>query len=149
VRLVAAICLVLGGCEGGPPLAEIGTGTSHFEPLEDRQSVPLIAGAQGGWHLWIAVRARGVDPSGVRVDVVSYPREAERPRQTTFHTLELVPHDGWFERAGLVQVLSTPECFHDREVVVSIDLIDHAERAAHDERVVVPHAGMSIGACAP
>ena len=141
------LCLVLAGCEGGPPLVEIGTGISQFEPLEDGQSMPLIAGAQGGWHLWIAVRARGVDPSGVRMAIVSYPQETERPKQTTFHTLDLAARDGWFERVGLVQVLSTPECFQDREVVVSVDVTDASSRAAHDERVVVPREETPIGAC--
>lgn len=149
MRILVALCLVLAACEGGPPLVEVGTGTARFEPLEDGQSTPLIAGAQGGFHLWVAVRARGLDPSGVRVEVVTYPLEAERPKQTTYHTLALEMREGWLERVGLVQVLSTPECFQDREVVVAIDATDAAGRTAHDERVVIPRWEIPIGACPP
>ena len=149
MRAVVLLCLLFGGCEGGPPLVEIGTGASRFEPLEDGQSMPLVAGAQGGFHLWISARARGIDPSDVHLTVVSYPRATERPRQTAFHALELAAREGWLERACLVQVLSTPECFQDREVVVAIHVSDGAGRAAHDERVVIPRAEAPIGACAP
>lgn len=71
MRAVVLLCLLFGGCEGGPPLVEIGTGASRFEPLEDGQSMPLVAGAQGGFHLWISARARGIDPSDVHLTVVS------------------------------------------------------------------------------
>lgn len=146
---VPILLLLLAGCESGPPIVEVGTGTATFEPLEDGQSVPLIEGAQGGWHVWVSIRARGVDPTDVKLDVITYPREAGRPRQTRLHALDLTARDGWYERVGLVQVLSLPECYQDREVVVSVDATDRAGRTAHDQRVVVPRWPTPIGDCAP
>jgi hypothetical protein len=149
IRGALALGLVLlAGCETGPPIVEIGTGVTAFESLEERQPIPLVPGAQGGFHLWIAVRAQGFDPKEVSVDVVSYPLEAERPRQTTHHLLDLPAQDGWLVRSGLVQVLSLPECYQDREVVVSVEATDSAGRSAHDERVVVPYWEAPIGTCA-
>jgi hypothetical protein len=38
------------------PVLEVGTGTYRFEPVTDGDTLPLVFGAQGGWHLWVAIR---------------------------------------------------------------------------------------------
>ena len=50
------------------PLIVIGTGEIGFEPITENQTLPLILGPQGtgrieGYHLWGAVRTRGLDNS--------------------------------------------------------------------------------------
>ena len=46
---------------------EIGTGFNRFEPLTAEQEVPIIAGIQGGFHIWGALRGQGFDASEVRI----------------------------------------------------------------------------------
>ena len=41
---------------GGGPLLELGTGNQIFEPLTNGQGLTIIAGPQGGFHLWAAAR---------------------------------------------------------------------------------------------
>jgi hypothetical protein len=53
------------GGEGGAPWIELGTGTEAFEPLTEGQTVPIIAGPQGGYHVWGALQAGGFSPKGV------------------------------------------------------------------------------------
>jgi hypothetical protein len=68
VRRLLPLCLALGlfGCVGeepppGEPALEVGTGTWRFEALEDGQRVDMVRGAQGGWHVWVALRLSNVD----------------------------------------------------------------------------------------
>lgn len=64
--LLPFVLLSLVGCSTiveppvGDPLFEVGTGTWRFEELGDGQPVDLIRGAQGGWHVWVAVRSNDV-----------------------------------------------------------------------------------------
>jgi hypothetical protein len=48
-----------GDCMIDPPIVEVGKGEDFFEPLDDGDSVTLVHGPQGGWHVTGAVRATG------------------------------------------------------------------------------------------
>ena len=143
----AAIALALSGCAEVEPTLELGTGDRGFEPIEDGQDLPMIEGAQGGWHLWISLRTRGLDPEDARVELAVSPLEAGRPRQTRILTADLEPHDGYHALIGVVMVMSLPECFQAREVLVEAALTDRAGRSETDERVVVPRWHEPIGEC--
>ena len=73
--LIAISAIVLGACGGspppGPPLpGSVTLDTVHadgtgFLPLEGDQ--PLVAGAQGGFHVWLKYRVSGMAPGKVHV----------------------------------------------------------------------------------
>lgn len=61
------------GCQGGGGASDasvdiarvecsvvIGTGSARFEAVQAGQALPVIMGPQGGYHVLVAVRARGV-----------------------------------------------------------------------------------------
>jgi hypothetical protein len=54
----------------------LGTGTDStlatFRPLDDGANVYLVPGPQGGQHVWIGLRARGVDPAQPRVELRAF-----------------------------------------------------------------------------
>ncbi|MBI4509757.1 MAG: hypothetical protein HY698_08965 [Deltaproteobacteria bacterium] len=52
-------------CEGGE--VEVGTGATSFEPVSDGDTVFLYRGPQGGYMIYLGVRAKGLDPSDVHV----------------------------------------------------------------------------------
>jgi len=62
-----ALALALAACGGGqddpvlPPSAELGTGDTAFEPLDDGESIYVIQGPQGGFHVLGSVRVTGVE----------------------------------------------------------------------------------------
>lgn len=68
-----SVLLLVAACGGGEPdpgsdcgpqaepTLEIGTGLKEFLPLQDGDPLPLIRGSQGGVHLELALRARGID----------------------------------------------------------------------------------------
>ncbi|MFO0626406.1 MAG: hypothetical protein U0325_12405 [Polyangiales bacterium] len=62
-----------GACRAQGASAELGTGTNssfaNYRRLADGDPVYITPGAQGAQHVWIQVRARGMDPSRPRVSV--------------------------------------------------------------------------------
>lgn len=48
---------------GQPPLVEVGTGQADYLPTMDGDVAQVEAGPQGGYHIWLAIRVRGVRQS--------------------------------------------------------------------------------------
>lgn len=44
-------------CYDEVPVVHLGTGGDGFHPLTPGQDLEMVHGPQGGWHVWIAVRA--------------------------------------------------------------------------------------------
>ena len=107
------LCLGLLGCASEIPEVELGTGVHRFESLEDGAALPMAMGAQGGFHLWLAVRVRGVALEGLEVSLVAAPVARTRPRQDLRLMPRMEPSDGWATASGVPFVLSTAECFRD------------------------------------
>ncbi len=65
-----------GACETNGAELTVGTGRDStlatFRPLSDGDDVYLVPGPQGGQHVWIGLRARGVDPTQPRVELHAY-----------------------------------------------------------------------------
>lgn len=59
------------GIDGGVSLEIRGTGPEGglFRPLTDGDVLPLVAGAQGGQHVWVQLRARNLCPNGPSVRI--------------------------------------------------------------------------------
>jgi hypothetical protein len=49
---------------GGPPQVLVGSGQAAFAPLTDGQTLTLEEGPQGGHHLWISLRVKGLKQAG-------------------------------------------------------------------------------------
>jgi hypothetical protein len=60
LALLASAC---GGEEDlGPPTATLGSGDTAFEPLDDGDSIFVIQGPQGGFHVLGSVLVSGIEP---------------------------------------------------------------------------------------
>jgi hypothetical protein len=60
-----------GGTDGAPSSGELVVGGSDgttFELVEDGQDVPLHPGAQGGFHVFLHLRARGLAPGPLTIE---------------------------------------------------------------------------------
>lgn len=147
VALTLAPLVLLTACASGPPSLELGTGLDAFGSIEDGQDLPMIEGAQGGWHLWIAAHAESIDPEGARFSVLAYPEAAGRPRQTTAVTGHFRPSGTGYDLTGLAAVFSAPECYQDQRTVLEATLTDGSGLVLTDRRVVVPRWPEPIGTC--
>ena len=103
--------LLLAGCTGpgtGDLLVELGTGEVGFEPLADYQEVPLVAGPQGGHHVWLSFRAEGMPTDNVLFEVDAVPLTETEKRLAAGLTDGLVRLSVGIEDAGdLIAALQT------------------------------------------
>lgn len=44
---------------------ELGTGLTQWQTLAEGDSIELVAGPQGGWHVDVSVRGEGLEPDGL------------------------------------------------------------------------------------
>jgi len=111
-----AATILVAGCADAPPVEdaalELGTGSWRFEPLEDGQEVELVRGAQGGWHVWISVRTRGVEDDRPPVRLTVGPADGSRPPDEVEVALPFDPprDDGWRQLVGYTGVVNEPAC---------------------------------------
>jgi hypothetical protein len=48
----------------GPPILEVGTGQTDYQPMTPGQTLQAEAGPQGGHHIWIATRMKNMKQAG-------------------------------------------------------------------------------------
>ena len=82
---------------------ELGWGYLDFMAVSDGDTVPLYRGSQGGWHIFLAVRARGMVPDDVSVEYVyRFAASGEEFGHDTWNVrLGVDVGDGWHERLGI------------------------------------------------
>ena len=56
--------LALPECAGGPTIVTVGEGQSDYLPTMDGDVAQVEAGPQGGHHIWVAIRVKGLLQSG-------------------------------------------------------------------------------------
>lgn len=146
VPLAAVAATMLGGSLGcsdpgaeGPPSFEIGTGEDSFEALEDGDELAITAGAQGGYHLWLGGRFRGLEGEIVAEFGL---RDAGTGESLSYFGQKQHVHpddeDGWGEFAGLTDRfrLDDPGPYVGHEVVVWARLVDETGARLEDNVTV-------------
>jgi len=101
-----------GGCaERGVREVVVGTGVEGFEVIDPEEGVFPVTGSQGGQHVWISVRTRGLGPHVVAqfgiVDVETgfdWSGPLERAAEVEFNSdvgmSEVVGFYGYLKRCG-------------------------------------------------
>lgn len=119
-----------GGEEEPEPDASliVGTGEVAFEDTKSIDGVPLIAGPQGGYHIWVAVRCRGVGPQQVQIRYgVSDAQSAELLSVEGLRAVvDLLPVDGWDEWLAMTAFLTSGDTstYAGREIVLWAEVED-------------------------
>lgn len=113
--LSAGACLDVAAVEPPPeplPALEIGTGTYRFEPVPEGAGVPLVFGAQGGWHIWVAVRIQGLADDAGSFEVTHYPLDDPDAAARVSHGIRLDPPntEGWRSYVGWPAMLTDAAC---------------------------------------
>ncbi len=118
-------------------MVEVGTGESAFQPLEPGASVNIVAGPQGGFHIWMAVRTRPpVKPEGVELVYRVVDPDSRREISLNGMRARLEENGEWLELAGLLGLVPRPEDVSGRDVLLRMELRDADGRSAADERRV-------------
>jgi hypothetical protein len=87
--------------ETDEPWIQIGTGFRQFDSLEPSQRVPIIAGIQGGFHVWGAFRAGGFLGENVTVLFKLYLEEQYLAEANYFEYFLPINSDGLLEYTGV------------------------------------------------
>lgn len=93
------------------PSLEVGTGDVAFTSFEDGDTLELVRGAQGAQHVWVALRASGIDPRGTILNLaLTRDRDGAVVSQTFHVRVSLTPVEGerYAEVTGLTLVVPDP-----------------------------------------
>ncbi len=146
LALLASVVLTGSACvteDTGPPWLELGAGLGSFRSLAEGDSIELVHGAQGGWHIDLALRFGGFGPDGVHLSYSG--ADPESGAQLSFVTEALLQErlvrptdDGW-ERVGdrLVFDIADATEVIDRELRVEVTVSLDSEQWADSRTVLV------------
>jgi hypothetical protein len=132
---IALLACASGGDDSGSIEAELGSGEVEFAPLAKDEALPYSAGSQGGHHVYVSFRARGLDPERVLVSVET--RVEDHPELTLRREgrVNFEPDDdGSYVYAGWpAQILLAP-CHAGERAHIDVTLSDRDDRSADLER---------------
>lgn len=93
-----------------PDAFEVGTGAGAFQELSPGATVPIIEGAQGGYHIWLSVRCGTCGPELVLdYGVDDLETGALISRLGLQEWEKLAERDGWRQAVGLTAFLDTAD----------------------------------------
>jgi hypothetical protein len=154
-RLLACLAL-LSACDDAEPDAtptlELGTGEWRFEPLTPEQRVQLVAGTQGGFHVWLSMRAQGFDGDRLRMKLTLRSSGSSPLSGSDLELMFEPAEDGWLEFEGWPAQLLAPWCGIEQPLAIEVTLSDRAGHSAAASISVVPTApatGFSQTCAAP
>ena len=120
----------------------VGTGDIAFRELAENENVEIIAGPQGGHHIWISTRISGLDPRSVQFEFGVTDEESEQ--LLSVDSLQLISpmsttsEGRWYDRSGLLAVLEQPaEDVHGRTVILWVNASDAEGVSVHGEQHVL------------
>jgi hypothetical protein len=153
-RACAALTVLsLAGCgaPGGgeaPAELELGSGEASFEPASDGSELPLYAGTQGGHHVWLSMRARGLSGPDLQFSLDVVPSLPAPPAHTevSLHFSDGPAGDS-YEYVGWPARVLMPECAVGHPVQLSVRLSDARGRSVEAELSVIagpPRHGFSV-----
>ena len=159
--LLFVYALMAGGCDcgnGSDAIAEIGTGTTSFELLEDGQDLELIAGQQGGYHFIVNASMAGIEPgtpsmpgllsnpatsfgifseAGDRLDAQFPPYRLGYRERTDGSAMFQLPSGRILALADGVD----PETLYDQRVELRVEIREEDGPRANDEVFIVAREG--------
>jgi hypothetical protein len=126
----------------GDPQLTVGQGVDHFEPLEEGDLLVMHSGSQGGFHVWVALRARDLHREGstTTVDI----RRADTGEELCGAEIpwDFTPSEGgacdlWGIRCVVSFDIAGASQLHGKEAIVSAKAVDLLGNVAFAERTVV------------
>lgn len=130
----------------GPTSIEVGTGQFDYEPVTEGQELPIVEGPQGGYHVWLGLRARNLDPRNLRIDSQLFDAESddtgappEKVGEPFFFFVRLFDDDemGVYRTAGLPHQVERNRV-RDKRLRLEVLVTDRDGRTATGDMVIVP-----------
>ena len=139
--LGSALALALAGCAGAapPPVIELGTGVTGFEPLAAGGMPPIYEGSQGGYHIYVHMRGRHLEGGAVELAVSASGGDGSLRCRGFYPEVELVDvGGGWSELAEPIRCyVPEPVGMPGQTLRLELSAVDGDGRAASDLRMIV------------
>ncbi len=106
---------------GGDAQLQVGTGDFAFVPVAEGDPVAIVLGPQGGYHIFISLRARGINNSGLRMEVGVLDAETRTSlsAETSIRGRMSPAEDDWVFRPALLGILDVPpQQIHGTDVIL-------------------------------
>ncbi len=143
VVLVALLAVGCAAQDSDADRLELGTGTTVFMPIEDGDEIDLVRGAQGGWHIWLSIRAEGLTSDIGSLRIAMQPADESLPEQSETVGIRFDPPDAEGRRSylGWAAILADPSCTVDETLAIRATFTDPAGAQLHAERDVIIRGG--------
>ncbi len=148
------LLIFLAACGGDPEppgeiLVELGTGEVAFEALRDGTTLPLVAGPQGGHHVWLGFRVTGARSERAYLTVEPIPLTTGEPpaRSAPVRIFLSTMPDGRREYFGWPAQLAEPACLVGEPVILRVTIEDERGNRGSDERTIVVGEGIGLAPC--
>ena len=118
---------------------DVGTGSSEWVPLNDGDMVPIVAGPQGGFHVWTSIHVHDASVDTARINVtarIEATGEAAGNPSSVAAALSLTA-DGLREKVGMRDLIASPSAVTGKRVVLRVEAVTDDGRHGAGERVVV------------
>ena len=123
------------------PWVNIGTGFRRYEELSEGQEVPIIAGIQGGFHVWGGFVGAGFNDLDVRI-IYTLELSGETLAKADYTEFELPQNStGDFEYAGVSVIYFRNEDVDPtsgREMTLKLEVITQDGLILRDEKRLIP-----------
>jgi hypothetical protein len=134
------------GEDTGPPASDrsvvLGTGEAEFEPINGEPRLRLVAGVQGGFHVWASFLAYSF--ASDRLDMLLETVVEDDPATRLMMRARLSLRDALDSEgepmqffAGFPAQVDNARCAQDKRVRVSVTLTDTSGASATDERYCI------------
>lgn len=137
------LSLALLGCTGteatGPAELIVGTGEYAYEAVTPAQDVDIVAGPQGGYHVWVAFLAKNFQKKCVVETQLTLVDSGDVLGEPFFFEVDLFPADeeGWKQYAGLPHQLDK-DAVEDQLVRLDVTVSDKDGAEQSGSMEVVP-----------
>jgi hypothetical protein len=132
--LVLMATLAASGCsnETSEPEAAwiaVGSGLENFAPLAEGDEIELVHGPQGGWHVDLAARFRGLSPDGLlltfRVWDPAHTAQLAYPTKSAINEADARAGNDGYEHAGhrVIFAIAEPSEIVDHDALVEVEAI--------------------------
>lgn len=151
LRLALALCL-LSACQPGggetrspEPQLVLGSGEWQWQDVEGGDGLTLARGTQGGYHIWLSMRTRGLSPDRVLMELELTPAGGEAQFSRVRIDFDEPADDAAFDEGfreflGWPAQLLDPWCAVDQPLDVSVTLEDVQGATVHERMEVIPLA---------
>ena len=116
------------------------TGVVSFLPVDDGDEVDIVPGWQGGQHIWVVLRATGVETCFVtpRYEILDGESPPPLDRDYGGEFYELRDDPGMFEFLAYAAFVADPERIHREEVTLRAEVSDGCGHLISASTRVVP-----------